>query len=111
VFKVPYLIVYFWSIESHVDSVCGGVMVWFQRWLLIWSVAHHKVHNRSRRLEHIIEHLVTSDISNLIRATFSASETVLKLQNCCGHGVNNFCLTLSGSELSLMIPHVDITLE
>lgn len=42
------LIVYFWSIESHVDGVCGGVMVWSQRWLLIWSVAHHKVHNRSR---------------------------------------------------------------
>jgi F0F1-type ATP synthase assembly protein I len=77
VFEVPYLIVCFWSVESHIDGVRGGVMVWSQRWLLIWSVAHHKVHKCSRGLEHVIEHLVTADIKLIRAITLSASETVL----------------------------------
>jgi F0F1-type ATP synthase assembly protein I len=64
VFKAAlYLIVYVWSVESHVDGVRGGVVVWSQRRLLIWSVAYHKVHEGSRGLEHVTEHLVSCDIS------------------------------------------------
>jgi hypothetical protein len=59
-FKATHLIVYVWSVESHIDGVCGGVMVWSQWWLLFWLVAHYKVHNCSWRLEHSTEHVLTS---------------------------------------------------
>lgn len=118
VFEVPYLIVYFWSVESHIDGVRGGVMVWSQRWLLFWSVAHHKVHKCSRGLEHVIEHLVTSDISKLIMATtLSASGTVLLKfplslsTTLCGDRAPEPLLPLSGFDFWLMIPHVVIALE
>lgn len=39
------------SVESEVDSVSGGVVVWPQRWLLVRPVADHEVHDGHGRLQ------------------------------------------------------------
>lgn len=46
-----YLKIFHGCVEGDVNGEGGGIMVWAQSVLFVWTVPHNKVHYRSRRLQ------------------------------------------------------------